>query len=189
MPYDENDIEVVYDTSDVEVRTIIKDVNTGETLEVHGEYIQSMEDLPDEILNELPIDIKMRAIAEKAGIEEMSVMAGSYFNKVVYKDKPEGPCIARPYCDFKYWYENNYRNVVSINSTYWREASSGAWVLERETSNAQIVDAATILVYGGANITVTTYLETTGEFSMNFLKVSDIQYRIPQVMNTMQEQQ
>lgn len=170
VPYDENDIDVVYETSDVEVRAIINDANTGKTIEVHGEYIPSAEDLPDEILNELPADVKMRAIAERAGIGEMSIMAGDYFNKVVYKDKVEGPCRARLYCDFKYYSEYNYRNLVSINDTYWREASSGTWELERETSNAQIVDAATLLVYGGANITVTTYLETTGEFSIEFLE-------------------
>lgn len=169
VPYDEKDIDVVYETSDVEVRAIINDAHTGEELEVHGEYIQSLEDMPDEILNELPEEIKLRAAAVKSD-GEMSVLAGSYFNKVVYKDTVEGPCVARLYCDFKYYSEYNYRNIVSINSTYWREASSGDWVLERETSNAQIVDAATLLIYGGANITVTTTSTTTGEFSLKFLE-------------------
>lgn len=170
VPYDENDVDVVYEISDVEVRAIISDAKTGKILEVHGEYIQSIEELPEEILNEFPIDIKLRAVAEKTNKRKVSATAGGYFNKVVYKDKIEGPCTARLYCDFKYYSEYNYRNLVSINSTYWREASSGDWILERETSNAQIVDPATLLVYGGANITVTTTQTTTGEFSVDFLE-------------------
>lgn len=170
VPYNENDIDIVYEISNVEVKAIINDKNTGKLLEVHGEYIQSIEELPDEILSELPNEIKLRALSERNTIDNMLARTGSYFNKVVYKDIAKGPCKARLYCDFKYYSEYNYRNLVSVNSTYWREVSSGDWILERETSNAQIVDPANLLVYGGANITVTTSHTTTGEFSIEFLE-------------------
>ncbi len=170
VPYDEGDIDVVYEVSDYEVIVTIKDAVTGKTLESHGEYIPTLQEMPDELLDELPIEIKNKALAARSNGEEVSPMAGGYFNKLIFERCEKEPVVARLYCDFEYFYESNHRNLISIIDTFWAEESSGSWEIENEYSNARIVDPINLVVYGVAGIVITTTKTTTGEFSIGFLE-------------------
>lgn len=167
VPYNQNDIEVEYERTEYEVRAIIKDKNTGEILDIHGEYIPSLSEMPISLLKELPYEITSKL----NNLEVINtITAGDFFTKIIYNDKTIGPCTGRLYCEATYYSEYNYRNFVSIDDTYWREISSGTWVIERETSGAKIVDPATVLVWGGCNYVVTTQESSTGSWSIKFLE-------------------
>ena len=65
VPYDESDIDVVYEVSDYEVIVTVKDAVPGKTLESHGEYNPTLQEMPDELLDELPIEIKKQNSCSK----------------------------------------------------------------------------------------------------------------------------
>ncbi len=156
IPYAENNINIVREENDKEVRVVIYDKYTGEELEAYGEIL-------DNISTKFSINSRERLNKLNA------VTAGIYSNKTYYKDKEVGPCICRLYVEARVYSENSYRNFIKVNDTYWREASSGTWKIERDTSDAEMVDTNNIVVHGGCNIVVTTTESTTGTFSYDSL--------------------
>ncbi|QSX06230.1 hypothetical protein JYG23_01850 [Sedimentibacter sp. zth1] len=168
VPYNENDIIVEYEKNEIEIRAIIKDKHTGEILDIHGEYIQPLDKLPQSIIEQFPDELKTRANSLKESNDiNMVSSQGDFFVKVVYNDKVFGSIVARLYCEFEYYSEYNYRNVTKIVDTYWREASSGTFKIERETSNATVSEDKTgVTVWGGCNIVLTVTKDTSASIGI-----------------------
>lgn len=147
VPYNSNDIEVEYENTEKEVVATIIDKKTGEVLESFGEVI------------------------ENDGIQPRG-----YYYTTVYREKKVGPATSRLYARLYCYNSNSFRQLNSVDSTWWAEASSGDWVLEREESHGYVSDAnssgigTTAHIQGTANIVITTTSETTGSFSIDALE-------------------
>jgi len=170
VPYSKNDITVEYETNSIEVKATIKDKYTGKILGIHGEYLPTLENLPQEILQQLPEDLQIKAKELKQSTYNKSIMPlaqGNYFNKIVYSDCIVGTgdlaATARLYCDFEYYTYYNYRNVTKILNHYWRPVA-GNFDMTYPTSNAIIQsDNVSIKVYGGCGLEKRITITTTDE--------------------------
>lgn len=147
VPYDSDEIEISYELTETEVIAKIIDKQTGVILDTFGELIEN-----DDIQNR------------------------GYYYKTVYRDKKVGPATARLYSRLYCYNYNNFRQLNKVESTWWAEASSGNWVLERENSFSYISDANSsgvgtkACIEGSANIVITTTSSTSGSFSIDALK-------------------
>lgn len=149
IPYNSNEIYVEYESNEEEVRAIIRDKDTGEIIDIFGEVISDS--------------------------KELSSTRG-YYKKTVYREKTVGPTTSRLYAVLDCYNYSSFRQINGIDDTYWSEASSGDWVLERDKSYGYVKDpsssgagtAATIS--GTANIVITTTSNTSGAFSLESLK-------------------
>lgn len=149
IPYNSQEITVDYESTEKEVRAIIKDKATNEIIDIFGELIPNSKELPS---------------------------ARSYYKKTVYREKTVGPATSRLYAVLDCYNYNSFRQINGIDSTYWAEASSGNWVLERENSYGYIPNASSsgagtaATISGTANIVITTTKNTGGSFSLEALK-------------------
>lgn len=147
VPYDSNTIEVKHEINEYEATATIIDKQTGEVLDVFGELI-----------------------------ENNNIQPRGYYYTTVYRDKTVGPAKARLYARLYCYNYNSFRQLNKVDSTWWAEASSGNWVLERENtfgyvSNANSSGVGTkAYIEGTANIVVTTTSSTTGSFSISALE-------------------
>jgi hypothetical protein len=155
VPYDEKEVKIERKELKNEIQVVIKDKNTNQVLDIFGELKSK---------NNLKISASTNNIS--LGATE------STYNKIVYSTKSIGPTDARLYAVLEIYSYSSFRQINKVVDTYWAEASSGNWKLEREYSSSYMTKTpdykATIM--GTANITVETTNETTGEFSIEFLE-------------------
>ena len=98
------------------------------------------------------------------------------YHSTVYRTVTVGPCTSRLYAVLECYNYNNFRQINKVIDTYWSEASSGQWHLEREKSNGYIADKTSAgvgtkaTISGTANIVVTTTKTKVGQFSISSLE-------------------
>lgn len=130
----------------------------------------------DEEVQAIITSIETGEILETIGEEITNEKARGTYQSRVYREHKKGPCTSRLYALLELYSYNNYRQINKVLDTYWAEASSGDWKLEREKSSGYIADKTSAgvgtkaSVNGTANIVITTTKSTGGEFSLSSLK-------------------
>jgi hypothetical protein len=154
VPYSPSSINVIHTRTSKAVEATIIDKSTGEVLDVLGEVIEQ---------------------ANKSLLQPsspMTVSYGSTYQSLVYRDKVVGPAKARLYTRLEIYTYGSFRQINKILDTYWSEASSGNWVLERESSYGYMdsIPDITAHIGGSSNIVITTTSNVSGGFSIEALE-------------------
>jgi len=158
VPYEKEDISVKYNKTSKEIEAKIIDKNTKDVLTTIGEEISS---------NKSNVNTLLAASS-----------AGSYYDKTVYADVKAGPTTSRLYGVLSCYSYDSFRQINSVKNTYWKPMTSGSWTLEDKSSSGYVVSSSTgkpgtkAVIYGDANVVVTTTTSTTGSFSITALETA-----------------
>ena len=151
VPYEKEDINVKYHETDTEVEAEITDKNTNNVLTTIGEEINNS--------------------------NYRSLSSSSYYNKTVYSTVKLGPTKSRLYGVLNCYNYNNFRQIDSVEKTYWKPVSSGNWTLENTNSDGYVVNStdpdgpgSSAVISGDANIQIITTSSTSGSFSITALE-------------------
>lgn len=183
VPYNSSKIKVERILKDGFERIEIKDKNTGEILEAYGEkveYVNNQQQTKDiknvndtENINQT-YDEVLDTYNKSFNLIQSTSRNNYYSLHTIYKERKDGPAVTRLYTVVKLYSYGSFRQIESIENTYWTEESSGNWELQNpqasSISTSGKFPTIEIETSGTATITVTTTSSVTGEFSISALK-------------------
>lgn len=146
------------------------------TVPYSADEIEITYNYTDEEVQAVVTSVETGEVLEVIGEEITNEKARGRYESRVYREHKVGPCTSRLYALLECYNYNNFRQINKVLDTYWTEASSGNWVLERDKSSGYIADPTSAgvgtkaAINGTANIVITTTKSTTGEFSISSLK-------------------
>lgn len=141
-----------------------------DTLNVIVPYnINEIEVIKEENSQETRVTIIDKATSEIIRVVgELKPKSRSYYNRTLYEEYTNGPCVSRLYADFYMYGEGSFHEIVDVTATYWKTASSGGWTLEEKHSGYTKMKPNKFEIYGNATIEVASTSSMGIDFGFDF---------------------
>ncbi|CCJ33650.1 MULTISPECIES: hypothetical protein [Caloramator] len=167
VPYDISEVKIERMQKDGYERVEIRDKKTGELIEAFGEKVVPL------INSSNSKDSKSQFLSQYT-VNLIQSTSGDYSIHYVYKERKDGPAVTRLYTILTVYSYGSFRQIESVNDTYWTAESGGTWELVNPhattISTSGSFPTIEIETFGTATIEVRTTLSAGGEYSISYLQ-------------------